>query len=142
MRIYSLSKILALPFAVTFALVLYWTFEKNDVMLSYWMIPPFICIAIIYIFHPQIDFWWHKRNPPPIDRSIIDWLETYSPYYKKLEVPVKIKFLKRLSIYLHGRDFFSERPKRRERSGGYQSDCRSFVYHDDIGHRRFPSWRL
>jgi hypothetical protein len=105
MKIHSLSKIIALPFAVAFALVLLWTFESNYANVSYWLIPPFIAIAIIYIFNPQIDFWWHKRNPPPIDKSIINWVEKYSSYYKLLLVPDKIKFLKRLSIYLHGKEF-------------------------------------
>ncbi len=105
MRIHSLSKIIALPFGVAFALVLYWSFETNDPMISYWLIPPFIMVAIIYVFNPQIDFWWHKRNPPQVDKPLIDWLEKYSAYYQACEVPDKIKFLQRLSIYIYAKSF-------------------------------------
>lgn len=128
MRIYSLSKIVALPFGVAFAMVLYWSMDYNHKDISIWLIPLGIILVLIFVFHPQLDFWWHRRNPPPIDRVIVDWLEKYSSYYKKLLVPDKIKFLKRLSIYLHAKEFVAQGQKQE----GVPEDIKAIIGHSYI----------
>lgn len=74
--------------------------------ISYWMIPLVIIMAIIYVFSPQIDFWWWNKYPVALDRSIITWLETYVPFYINLNKEDKSKFENRLSIFIHAKEFF------------------------------------
>ena len=72
---------------------------------SVWIIPVAILLAGIFVLRGQIDYWWFKRNPPPLDPEVIMWLQNNFPYYDNLDEADKAKFRDRLSLYLEGREF-------------------------------------
>jgi hypothetical protein len=111
MKIYSLSKILAFPLVIWFSLVLYFTFESSNEYLSYWLIPPVILLAIIYVLNPQIDFWWHKRQPPVLDEPILKWLHNYSAFYNALTKEARTSFENRLSLFIQAKEFLAQGSK-------------------------------
>lgn len=66
---------------------------------------PVVLLTILYISYGQIDYWWLKKNPMPLDERIIKWLSDYLPYYNNLETPNKDLFEKRLGLYVEAREF-------------------------------------
>jgi len=107
MRIHSFSKVVAIPFVVWFAYTFYISYNERDYALSYWMIPPFLIIAIIWVFSPQIDFWWTKRNPLSLDEPLKNWLQKYCHFYIALPEELKNNYEQRLSTYLSGVEFYA-----------------------------------
>jgi len=107
MRIHSLAHVLAAPFVVVTGIMLYLAFQNYNMTASYALLPLVIIIVLIYIFAPQINFWWNQRNPPVLDNEIVDWFEQFSPFYKKLDTAGKKRYLDRISIFMEGKEFFS-----------------------------------
>jgi hypothetical protein len=107
MRIHSFSKVVAIPFVAWFAYTFYISYNERDYALSYWMIPPFLIIAVIWVMSPQIDFWWNKRNPLTLDEPLRRWLQKYSPFYIALPDELKMHYENRLSTYLSGVEFYA-----------------------------------
>jgi hypothetical protein len=72
-----------------------------------WFIIPASFLVLIYLFGPQIDFWWHERHPIPLDSRLKDWLKKYLPYYNDFDDTTKELFEHRLGLYIEGREFKS-----------------------------------
>ena len=107
MKIYSLSKVLALPFLLMAGFIMVKYFTGYDSRYSIYIFVPVIILVILYIFHGQIDFWWLERHPIPLDNRMKKWFEEYSPYYRSLDEQEKALFENRLSLYVEGREFKS-----------------------------------
>lgn len=107
MRIHSISNLLILPFAGLVAYILYRNFVSSDYLdpFNYLLLPALIAIVVLYLFGPQINHWWHKKNPPKLYSKITDWLEKYSTFYNGLSESNQERFRNRLSIYLESRSF-------------------------------------
>lgn len=105
MKIYSLANVLAFPLIIVFVIILYLSGDYTYQGISVWMIPLAIVVAIIYVMKPQIDFWWHSKNPTKLDQPIIDWLNKYSSFYQNLAEGDKNKFEDRLSIFVRSKSF-------------------------------------
>ena len=105
MRIYSLSKVLAIPVGLFGAYVLY-TIFFSDTTLPLWLvlIPAIIGVALM-LFNVHIDHWYLERNPLPIDPKIKAWLDEHDHYYQQLNPDDKGKFEHRLQLYEHARSF-------------------------------------
>ena len=130
MRIHSISRILLLLLIIPAAYIIYKAYDSSDYLspLNYWLIPLFILFAIIYMLKPQIDYWWHKKNPPKLAPYILDWLNQYSIFYKGLSEEGKTKFGERLSIYLESREFILMR----EEQGKLPEDFKAIIAHNII----------
>lgn len=107
MRIHSFSWVLAFPLVMWFAAVLLLTFKQVDPNHSYWLIPPVILLVAVYVFHPQIDFWWYKYQPPLLDEPILKWLSLYSSYFQSLEFEDKKKFATRMALFIKAKEFIA-----------------------------------
>ena len=107
MKIHNFSRIIAFPFVIWFAVVLYITMETTNYDLSYWIIPPFVIIAIIFIMTPQIDYWWLERHPVPLDPEAKNWLNKFDPIYTGLSEENIKKYDNRMSLFLSGKEFIA-----------------------------------
>lgn len=128
MRIHSFASILGLPFALAFAIIMYFTFTTHDSNLSYWLIPPFLILAVIWVFSPQINWWWWKRNTPPLDTPIVKWLEQFSPFYNSLSEQSKKNFEKRMSLFILSKEFGSIGEEKRD----LPDDLKGIITHNAI----------
>lgn len=130
MRIHSISKILLLPLAVAAAYIIYRAYNSSDYTdpLNYWLLPIAVIGMIIHLMKPQIDHWWHKKNPPKLAPFISDWLNKYSSFYNGLSEEDKAKFRERLSIYLESREF----TLMREEAGQLPEDFKAIAAHNII----------
>lgn len=106
-----MSKLIAAGLITVFAL-LYFSMQSmnysDSTDLSYYLIPLGFMLVLLYIFHYQIDWWWAKRNPPPLDDRAVQLLEANLPYYKSLSSSKKEKYNERLSLYLLAHRFLGQ----------------------------------
>lgn len=106
MRIYSLSKVLAMPVIITLAYLAYNQYVL-DIDMGYWLLMPIFVLVILAVSYPYIDYYYHKKYPIPLDKEIIQWLQKYSKFYQELSPADKEKYNYRMSLYLEAREFKS-----------------------------------
>lgn len=106
MRIYSLTKILALPVALLLIIILYLRYSEGYDT-GVWFVVPIILGVVLYISSDEIDHWYLKRNPIKLDIEVLDLLKKYIPFYRGLNEEDKAKYHTRLSQYISGRSFKS-----------------------------------
>lgn len=130
MRIYSIATVLIIPFAAAFVYIIYIGYNNSDYLnpINYWLLPLLIIIVILFLFTPQINHWWHKRNPPKLASFIIRWLETHSEFYNRLSDQDKTKFRNRLSVHLESREFSFMR----EEKENLPEDFKAIIAHNLI----------
>lgn len=87
------------------------------------IIIPVAILILIYLFSPQINYWWLKRNPVQLDDSIIKMLKATNPLYNTLDEKNKEDFHNKLMLHVEGREFLGK---------GMEEDNRSVPY--DIKH--------
>ncbi len=107
MKIYNLDKIIYLPLVLIAALILYLGESTGNRDMTIWIFVPVVFMVITYLFSPQINFWWHKKYPIPLDPKVRQWLQGYSPFYQSLSSDDQEKYDTRLNLYIEGREFKS-----------------------------------
>ncbi len=66
---------------------------------------PLVGLMVLYLFRPQIDYWWLSKYPVKFDEKLGEFLRERNPFYASLTGEEKTKFENRLSLYMEGRDF-------------------------------------
>lgn len=99
-----LSRIIAFPFVLGLAYALYSAWETNGASAIY-MVPCVIALVLIYMFSPQIDWWYYKRNPPELDEQMQLLLTKHFDYYQRLSADEKKRFRDRVSLYMIANEF-------------------------------------
>lgn len=108
MKIYNLSRVIAIPLLIAFVWIVYKTFTDDYFTHSIWMIPPCLLLATIYMFSPQIDYWWWNFRKYGIEDQIKTLIEKYNPEYKSLNDEETAKFDRRLYLFMEGKDFVAK----------------------------------
>lgn len=98
---------LVMPFAITALYFLYKAWEVDDNYALY-IIPCVVIIALIYVFSPQINWWWYSRNPPALDDPIRQIFQKQSRFYQQLSVADKFRFRNRVALFMIGNDFMPQ----------------------------------
>ncbi len=105
MRIYKLSVILAVPLVLCLLVLAYFVYlDTNSAALGYTLVP-LTALILIYLFSPQIDYWWISRNPVDLDEKVIALLNKINPKYNAMSDQEKATFNNQLFLYTEGRDF-------------------------------------
>lgn len=130
MRIHSIASIIILPFAAAFVYIVVKSYNSSNYTdpINYWLLPLLIIMFALYLFKPQIDHWWHKRNPPKLAAFITNWLNKHSKFYNKLSEADQAKFRDRLSIYLESREF----SLMREEKENLPEDFKAIIAHNVV----------
>ena len=98
------SNYIAAPFVFLAIASLYlsWKVDSNYSML----LLPFVLIAtLIYVFAPQINWWWYNRRPPELPAGLRQFLERFSAFYKRLSPADQKKFRQRIALFQMGTDW-------------------------------------
>ena len=98
------ANILALPFVTAALVVLYLAWEVDSAY-ALWMVPFVVTGAIIYLFAPQINWWWYTRRPPEMKPALRALLERYSAFYQNLDENGRKRFRDRIELYKMGTDW-------------------------------------
>ena len=112
MKIHSLSRLIAMPFMIAVAVVMYYLFLEDRAGWFPYLIPLVILLVIIYTYQPQIDYWWHRKHPPALDKRIEKMLVLASDFFKQLDENGKQRFRDRLAIFMHHKAFYLMRKEK------------------------------
>lgn len=98
------SRVVAAPFVFCALLFLYlaWEFDEKY---AFYIIPCVIVLAVIFVFSPQIDWWWYIRRPPALDPHVRMLLVKHHPFYQTLSTEDKEKFRDRVALFMLANDF-------------------------------------
>ncbi len=99
-----LSRIVAAPFVLGLAIVAYLIVTVSSDYALY-LVPCVVGLVLIYMFSPQIDWIWQKRNPPELDEKMRLILNNHFDYYKNLSADEKKRFRDRMSLYMVANEF-------------------------------------
>lgn len=89
---------LALPFVVSSLVFLYMAWEV-DSDYAVWILPGVLIGAVLYIFSPQINWWWYSKRPPELSPGLRSLLERYGVFYRQLNEADKRKFRGRVALF-------------------------------------------
>jgi len=93
------------PLALAVIILGYLSFIESHTELSVWMIPPALLLAVVFIFRPQINMWWWKRNPPRLSPELRGLLYKSLPQLRSLTPDQLERFDLRMSLYLRSSEF-------------------------------------
>ena len=95
----SLSRLLALPFALV--LILAFTMGELELagLTTYAILISLIGLALIYVFNRQINTWWWKRRLPKLDKTLKAWIVRYSKFYGTLRGDEMELFERRVAAF-------------------------------------------
>ena len=96
---------LTVPLALWIMIVLYLAFveEMDGVMI--WIIPPALLLMIVYIFTPQLNYWYVQRYRPTLDEPLRKFLHHLAPWITRLDPDAQKKLEERLVLHMEGSDF-------------------------------------
>lgn len=105
MRIHRLSFILTVPFAMILVIMGYFIFKQPDSNLLAFALIPLTPLMLIYLFSPQIDYWWLTKHPVELEDKIKNLLSNINPIYDKLSPEETVEFDNRLSLFVAAREY-------------------------------------
>ena len=119
MRIYKLANIIAIPFFVVLLILGYLAYLDPISNYLAWVIAPLTCLILIYLFSPQINYWWLSKNPVELDKTVKDMLLRTNPVYGKLSLEEQTEFDNRLVLYTEAKEFIGK---------GFEEDNKDVPY--------------
>ncbi len=105
MSIHSISHLLASPAALVLLYLGYNSLTIQNYEYSIWMAVPLTVLVLIYLFKPQLDYWYHTKYPIKFDPELSEFLKRNNAFYASLEGEEKTKFENRLNLYMEAREF-------------------------------------
>lgn len=105
MKIHKLANLIALPFGICLLIIAYLVYDSTDSKLLFWAIVPITALVLIYLFSPQINYWWLSKNPVSLDPPIRQMLFKTNPIYESLQMDQQKEFDKRLLLFVEGKEF-------------------------------------
>lgn len=98
-----ISRFILAPLVFISLILMYFIWEEK--IHAFYVIPFVILATAVYVLAPQIDWWWAKRKPLPVDPSQEKFLNKFFPYYRQLDISQKKRFMQRVSLYIMATDF-------------------------------------
>jgi len=108
MKIHKFSRILSIPFFILLIIIGYFIYLSPRSSILVWALVPLMPLVLIYMFSPQLDYWWLSKNPAELDKPIEQMLGRTNPIYKTLNHDKKQEFDNRLLLFTEGREFIGK----------------------------------
>lgn len=102
-----LSKFFYIPFVLGVAVFLILGFSISSSYFIY-IVPFVVCIAVVYILSPQLDWWWYQRHPPELPAGVRHLINTQSLFYQNLSAEDKTRFRNRMAMYMEANEFMGQ----------------------------------
>jgi Mlc titration factor MtfA (ptsG expression regulator) len=77
----------------------YYVYFEGFVLLAYKILPGVVLMMLVFVFSPQINWFWWKRFTPALYTFEKEWLMQHSAFYCQLDSPQKQKFEKRVFLF-------------------------------------------
>jgi Glucose-regulated metallo-peptidase M90 len=98
------ANLIALPFALSSLFFLYMAWMVDQAY-SVYIIPFLLVSALIFVFQPQINWWWYSKRPPQLPAPFLQILERCSPFYQKLQPEQRKTFQDRVALFRMATDW-------------------------------------
>ncbi len=100
------SRLLAVPIIVGL-LTFFYLYQTHDDFgsIAIYIVPFVIVGVMLYLFSPQLDWWWYKRNPPDLAQPLRLLLVKHNTYYNHLSVEEKLRFRQRMKLYMIANEY-------------------------------------
>lgn len=107
MHIHKFTRVVAAPFLFAFGYVFYQaSLPLSNHKISAWLFPLGMVLTLCYVFHNQINLWWLRRHPVPMDEQEREVLKRHSNYYNQLSKDDQLEFENRLFMMLQTIDVY------------------------------------
>ena len=101
-----LSRIIAAPFIFAAIIFLFVAFQNSSYAI--YIVPNIIVLSVIYVLHPQIDWWWYQKHPPKMDKQGQAFLERFFGFYQALSEEDQRHFRNRTMMIQLAKDFLAQ----------------------------------
>lgn len=100
----SFAHLVAAPFLIAAMGVLYyaWTHAGTGAL---WLIVLLLPVAVIYVFAPQINWWWYSQRPPQLEAALVKMLEQHCAFYQHLSPACQQRFRERVALFRMGTEW-------------------------------------
>lgn len=98
------ANLIALPFVLLSLVFLYLAWDV-DSDYAVWIVPCVLMSAVVYIFSPQINWWWYNKRPPELSAGLRALLERFGVFYNRLDTAGKLKFRQRTALFTMATDW-------------------------------------
>lgn len=99
------SKLLSIPILIFICILGYFILKNDWVYLSIYIGIAVVSLAIIFVFSPQIDYWWWTRFTPKLSTPVQKIFSEFKPEYLSLTSDRKRLFDQRIFLYTRGQDY-------------------------------------
>ncbi len=93
----TFATLLLAPFVAGALFFLYMAWQDSDYAPA--IIPFVIGGAAVWIFSPQINWWWYSRRPPELPAGLQQLIERSSVFYRNLSSAQKQRFRQRVALF-------------------------------------------
>ena len=100
-------KILAAPLVLAVAFLIF--LATGDKSYSIYIVPLIFALVILYIFSPQINWWWYRAHPPALAKGLVSFFEKKNPIYQRMPENVKKHYRDRVSLFMIALDFIPDK---------------------------------
>lgn len=101
------ARILAIPLLVMVAVLAFLSWKVNF-SLSGFIVVPFILGAVLFVFSPQINWWWYVRHPPDLTPGLLAMIEKAPGLYQRLSAAGQLKFRQRVSLFMMAQQYLPQ----------------------------------
>lgn len=97
------SRLILTPFVAGTLYYMYQIYQTGEFHMGF--LPFFFIGVILYLFAPQIEWWWVNRNPPELHDKLRALLQQHNVFYQNLTVAEKKRFRNRMALYMEAMDY-------------------------------------
>lgn len=101
-----LSRIISAPFLFAAIILMFVAFRNADYAI--YIVPNIIVLAVVYVLHPQIDWWWYQKHPPKMDKKGQAFLTRFFGFYQSLPEAEQLRFRNRTMMIQLAKDFLAQ----------------------------------
>ncbi len=102
------ARLLGLPFLLLFVWSIYAAWGAEDDRLAYPILVAAILVALVYVFSPEINWWFYRRWTPRLDPPVKHLLGQFGGYYNSLSEAERDTFEQRLFLTVTATDFLAQ----------------------------------
>jgi hypothetical protein len=88
---------IATPFLLAVLTILYLAWEGSE-GITVWIAPFLLILSFIWVFSPQINWWWYKSNPPLLEPEVAQAIYRFTPFAKRLSKEELQLFFARVAL--------------------------------------------
>lgn len=108
MSIYKFSRVVAAPFVLALIYFIYLAFTDSQSDVLVWMLIPIAILVLIYLFQPQIDFWWLRSHPLKIEPKVLELMNRVNPLIRRLDFEGFQEWQNRLILHMEAKSFMGK----------------------------------